>query len=497
MKKISFTESPIKTSDNANEEIPPKLPPKLRQRRQCQEQQAKQQPDHLQLLLQRQQRQNLRNSNGNGFSNILYARRLPSPPVVRRLLQGQSHDLPRSKDDSLLSQSSRSIANHLSKQSMRKLFCPLCTQTFGFGFALECHLLSAHVSDLESFTGGLSQIKAQNCPKCRAQFIKPGLVVSHLILHHPQDVVNVLMLRKSEEFLSDRVGCTFCGQEFMRRHQKLLLCHIEQRHGTELEELLLGKVGNEDESTKSIEMDLMLSSKALKEAMERKRKRKRAEFQPQSSSSSLDDDHQFVQANDEHIYYDIEDDKENKKRERSSEEEMTVRQSTPYKKQVKKKMRRAEKVQESEEESKMIVTPFATIRARRSFRRPAKNETQTFFKRSLSLQREPRRENSPPMPKTPIMPLKSSPIRMQEMPIKSPGQMRLFKCNLCEDAAFLENAFLLTHLKNKHKNSTRGMLMLKPQYSCGVCPAKFFKNSFLVRHAECHQFELVDLIIEN
>ena len=62
----------------------------------------------------------------------------------------------------------------------------------------------------------------------------------------------------------------------------------------------------------------------------------------------------------------------------------------------------------------------------------------------------------------------------------------LFKCNLCE-IAFAENAFLLTHLKNRHRSTVSKAL--KPHFSCGACPAKFFKNSFLVKHVECHGFD--------
>ena len=61
----------------------------------------------------------------------------------------------------------------------------------------------------------------------------------------------------------------------------------------------------------------------------------------------------------------------------------------------------------------------------------------------------------------------------------------MYKCNLCE-IAFAENAFLLTHLKNRHRSTVSKAL--KPQFSCGICPAKFFKNSFLVKHIECHEF---------
>ena len=30
--------------------------------------------------------------------------------------------------------------------------------------------------------------------------------------------------------------------------------------------------------------------------------------------------------------------------------------------------------------------------------------------------------------------------------------------------------------------------IVRPRYSCGACPAKFFKNSFLVKHVESHLF---------
>ena len=59
----------------------------------------------------------------------------------------------------------------------------------------------------------------------------------------------------------------------------------------------------------------------------------------------------------------------------------------------------------------------------------------------------------------------------------------LYKCNLCE-IAFEENAFLLTHLKNRHRSTMTKAL--RPHFSCGACPAKFFKNSFLVKHCEFH-----------
>ena len=99
--------------------------------------------------------------------------------------------------------------------------------------------------------------------------------------------------------------------------------------------------------------------------------------------------------------------------------------------------------------------------------------------------------------------------------------LKLFKCNLCE-ASFADNEILLSHLKNRHhkrkgllpaaaaaagvvglmmgshesnNNNNHGLpplasamsRALKPQFSCGACPAKFFKNSFLIKHCESHE----------
>ena len=37
---------------------------------------------------------------------------------------------------------------------------------------------------------------------------------------------------------ADYVNCRFCGKQFLRRHQKLLMLHIEQRHVDDLRSLL-------------------------------------------------------------------------------------------------------------------------------------------------------------------------------------------------------------------------------------------------------------------
>ena len=61
----------------------------------------------------------------------------------------------------------------------------------------------------------------------------------------------------------------------------------------------------------------------------------------------------------------------------------------------------------------------------------------------------------------------------------------LFRCNLCGDI-FADNSNLLHHLKTNHMAVSRA---LKAQFSCAKCPAKFFKNAFLLKHSLTHSIK--------
>ena len=78
-------------------------------------------------------------------TNILYSRRLPSPPVFRRhrtnspasavAARGRSFH----RDDHFSEKKQNNFY-----EEVRDLYCPLCNSAFGYSFGLECHLLSAH-----------------------------------------------------------------------------------------------------------------------------------------------------------------------------------------------------------------------------------------------------------------------------------------------------------------------------------------------------------------
>lgn len=555
-------------SDRDLEPIPPILPPKQNRRpplpdfQKCPRSRAKEalQATDLNLLHQRLLPKH------NCVTNILYSRRLPSPPIFRRNAQNETIVVsPRSKDDLATIELASHLTNH---QDSRKLFCPLCTQTFGYTFGLECHLLSIHFKELQDFKRrGYNFPNLQKCPECKAQFLKVNTVIRHLVYHHPDYVTGQLLnlpplstdLDETSKMDQARyVHCRFCKQQFLRRHQKLLMMHLEQKHVQDLESMLKPTLEKGADDEKPVEVRLMMASPS--------RGTKVIPDKP------LNKDHHFIRASTEtnnpppprrslrfsipeaqnHHYYDIIEDSqlerskdkgllvkdEFKKRERSSEEELSgeydscpLSMATMTKmKQVKKRLKRIDnrntekrRSQELQDLLKLqnensppceiavlsrqtsyhkhrnqlpgshvneatLATP-ANIRARKSFRRSGDYRPPPKL---VSVLAETYKSNPQPDPLCADQFAESlrtaSDIGGTFPKSLSNIRKKLYKCNLCE-VAFIENAFLLTHLKNKHRSTMSKAL--RPQYSCAACPAKFFKNSFLVKHIESHQFELL------
>lgn len=75
---------------------------------------------------------------------------------------------------------------------------------------------------------------------------------------------------------------------------------------------------------------------------------------------------------------------------------------------------------------------------------------------------------------------------LDEISVPSFYALERFQCALC-DKKWDNNADLVIHLKDNH-NTARNFL--QPHYKCGQCGAKFYRNSFLVRHCHCHHTPL-------
>ena len=243
----------------------------------------------------------------NCVTNILYARRLPSPPIFRRKFLPEIPKTKFARDDQFVETKTttdhggiasltdqRQFCNNLYEEinkpksagnsSNSLLFCPLCLSNFSYSFGLECHLLSMHQDVLrvaQNETHFLQEMllgRSEWCPCCQAQFLSPGLLVKHLLSLHHEYILKIIdphpftpdshqqnMINPHHQHLQ----CYFCSQSFPMRHHKLLIQHIECKHVGELEALLLSQdslrfrehstKGGIETSALSLEVNLMLS----------------------------------------------------------------------------------------------------------------------------------------------------------------------------------------------------------------------------------------------
>ena len=206
----------------------------------------------------------------NCVTNILYARRLPSPPVFRRKYSQEQPKNLFARDDQFVEKRSletscfspnRRYCNNPYEEiesgngvtNAPLLYCPLCINNFGYSFGLECHLLSAHQDVLRvaqnepHFVQDVLLDRSEWCPCCSAQFLSSGLLIKHLVSVHSEYILNCL----DPDFFASRnmqmnplrqqLHCNFCGQSFQRRHQKMFVQHVENKHIGELEAMLMSK----------------------------------------------------------------------------------------------------------------------------------------------------------------------------------------------------------------------------------------------------------------
>ena len=85
----------------------------------------------------------------------------------------------------------------------KRLNCPLCTNTFGYSFGLECHLLSSHAEDLQQLRSGklsLDNSSSVGCLCCSAQFVRVETLVKHLLEDHKEFLLSSLHGKEFADF---------------------------------------------------------------------------------------------------------------------------------------------------------------------------------------------------------------------------------------------------------------------------------------------------------
>ncbi len=394
---------------------------------------------------------------------------------------------------------------------MKRLNCPLCTTTFGYSFGLECHLLSVHQEDLQKLRSKqdilLSHVSPFGCLCCAAQYLRLETLVKHCLESHPEFVLTSL---KNGEFSNDfedqnlssnngtlslkrHFDCHFCGQKFLRRHQKLFLAHLEQKHVADLQSFLQEScmiLTQVQVNLENIEFKLLQSLTSSNITFGSGVRSSRSVIpEPKRRSLSaqrVKSDRILDRASNATIVMNTYD-------KIASPHHYEVIQSPPSltstMRKIRKKLRRSESTSSSSSSQPRNTRPnFVNI-----------NQNTPVSCRTGHIRFKLSSYKSVPQPEPPgnseeddedkrttsTYSTNSDETNSNSTRAENYFAGNLFKCNLCE-IAFAENAFLLTHLKNRHRSTVSKAL--KPHFSCGACPAKFFKNSFLIKHTECHGF---------
>ena len=85
----------------------------------------------------------------------------------------------------------------------KRLNCPLCTNTFGYSFGLECHLLSSHAEELQDLRNGKLSLSVVGCLCCSAQFLRVETLVKHVLENHKEFLLSSLHGKEFADFDSD------------------------------------------------------------------------------------------------------------------------------------------------------------------------------------------------------------------------------------------------------------------------------------------------------
>ena len=126
--------------------------------------------------------------------------RAASPTSLVRSTPFESLDV----ESSSCSTDGNSSFDNENSMDEKRLNCPLCINTFGYSFGLECHLLSSHAEELQQIRmGKLSLKNADNlhgCLCCAAQFVRVEILVKHILEEHKDFLLSSLHGKEFADF---------------------------------------------------------------------------------------------------------------------------------------------------------------------------------------------------------------------------------------------------------------------------------------------------------
>ncbi|KAK9496846.1 hypothetical protein O3M35_012935 [Rhynocoris fuscipes] len=326
-----------------------------------------------------------------------------------------------------------------------RICCPFCILDFGFEFILKDHIKKSHARELKALLKhNPSNVNFHQCPFCQAKFYIKEVLPKHVIRKHEICVVNMFSGFSPEKY----VYCRFCPHKSLRKHYKLLMIHIEQKHFKLFEKFIVSKYteivksfediinienGNLNNESNSPGLSNRLVNLTTKDKIVNKKSPLIKSILKPTTAYPIDSSECIYRSPEPGIYENLNTIKRKARR--------TLRFDLP----------------DSPDQENKENTPKKQKLSRGKWK---------FMKtKGVQLLESNNNKNS---------------SKSNEESTMNTSPRCFYMCALCSEA-FDMNVKLLEHLRRKHKG-----IKLQAQYKCGECKAKFFRNSFLVRHCWFH-----------
>lgn len=397
----------------------------------------------------------------------------------------------------------------------RRLFCPFCTQHYGFEFLLKEHIKKCHSLEIETFVVNSKTFQFHSCPFCEAKFYLADLLTKHVMCRHQECVLNILREVSPQQY----VNCRFCPFRVSKKHEKQLLIHVENKHLKSFEAVFTEKYSVALDSKNDVDKSTCGTAKQMFDKLIVP-----LTIQPSDSPSEYQQSNTGVK-------------KSILKNGRTLEEECHMKNGTdaPYftaRSGAVKRRLHYETCSEDKRENNdtcaiklvsvghshkrsrwkalfkkmrprsiakrsfVTSTPYAnSVSNKRHFFMDGEREVQFVYSNAVSPAKRVKfnlveneietdrglEEGHGILSNTSN---KIQPVVNQSIEIEP--ALKQFKCGLCLQA-FVCNNELLNHTRVKHNGPFN---LLRPRYRCGECEAKFYKNSYLLRHCKFHHTPL-------
>ncbi|XP_047116235.1 uncharacterized protein LOC124796186 [Schistocerca piceifrons] len=389
----------------------------------------------------------------------------------------------------------------------RRLFCPFCTQHYGFEFLLKEHIKKFHTLEIETFVINSKNLQFHPCPICQAKFYLTDLLMKHVMYRHQECVLNILREASPNQY----VNCRFCPFRVWKKQEKELLIHVENKHLKSFETVFIEKYSDTldpendcDESTAkeifyypkarspptTLLMDSAFEHQQAKNGVQKSILKNRLTCE-EGDHLKKGTDVQYFTARSEavkrRLHYEIDSDDKRESNDTCAIKSISV--GHPQKrsrwKALFKKMRRPRSIPKR---CFVTSTPYAnSARNQRNFFVDGESEAHCVCSSATS----PAKRVKFSLMETDKNLNEEHGILLNTSKKLQPSNeiepiLKQFKCALCLQA-FISNNELLNHTRHKHSGPFN---LLRPRYRCGECEAKFYKNSYLLRHCKFHHTPL-------